>query len=397
VPADAAVSSTVAPVSSVAVSVLPDWIASLVVAVTLIAAPALYDPSAVEEEKLDTVGAVTSRVIVVVAVAAEAGPVLPATSEAPAEAKTGMTVPPVVQVRFTVRELPESVPGAKVQVAVPLFEKSPAATPVTASENVNVYAMLDAFVGDETAEVNDETVGAVVSTTIALAPAMLLAPDGTVVDVIALPAVSATVPIVKLDTVKSADVWLLATVYVPDSVVPADAAVNNTVAPVSSVAVIVLPDWIASLVVAVMLIVAPALYEPSAVDDENDDTVGTVVSTVTESALDVDVTTESSAVDATAVSECTPALNVPVVHDHAPVVSFARHVLPVSVPPSFNWTDAPGGAEPVNVSTVLVVRSSLFDAPVSDPATKSGVETAGRAYRTTTMPALPAPPVPATA
>jgi len=146
-----------------------------------------------------------------------------------------------------------------------------------------------------------------------------------------------------------------------------------------------------------MLIVAPALYEPSAVDDENDDTVGAVESTVTDSALDVDVTTESSAVDATAVSECTPALNVPVVHDHAPVVSFARHVLPVSVPPSFNWTDAPGGAEPVNVSAVLVVRSSLFDTPVSEPATKSGVETAGRAYRTTTMPALPAPPVPATA
>jgi hypothetical protein len=91
-------------------------------------------------------------------------------------------------------------------------------------------------------EENDDTVGATPSTTIALAPAMLLAPVGTVVEVIALPAVSATVPIVKLDTVKSADVWLLATVYVPDSVVPADAAVSNTVAPVSSVAVSVLPD-----------------------------------------------------------------------------------------------------------------------------------------------------------
>jgi hypothetical protein len=221
---------------------LPDWIASLVVAVTLIVAPALYDPSAVEEEKLDTVGAVTSRVIVVVAVAAEAGPVLPATSEAPAEAKTGMTVPPVVQVRVTVRELPESVPGAKVQVAVPLFEKSPAATPVTASENVSAYVMLDAFVGDEAADVNDATVGATPSTTIALAPAILFAPVGTVVEVIALPAVSATVPIVKLDTVRSAEDWPDATVYVPVSVDPADAAVSSTVAPVSSVAVSVLPD-----------------------------------------------------------------------------------------------------------------------------------------------------------
>jgi len=166
---------------------------------------------------------------------------------------------------------------------------------------------------------------------------------------------------------------------VPVSVVPADAAVNSTVAPVSSVTVSVLPDWIASLVVAVMLIVEPCLYEPSAVDDENDDTVGAVVSTVTERALDVDVTTESSDVDATAVNECTPALSVPVVQDHAPVVSLARHVLPVSVPPSFSWTDAPGAAEPVIVSVVLVVRSSLFDAPVSEPAAKSGVVTLGSA------------------
>ena len=156
VPADAAVSSTVAPVSSVTVRVLPDWTASLIVAVILIVAAALYDPSAVEDEKLDTVGAV-------------------------------------------------------------------------------------------------------VSITIALAPAMLLAPDGTVVDDIALPTVSATVPIVKLETVRSDDVCDAPTVYVPVSDVPADAAVSSTVAPVSSVTVSVLPDRIASLVVAVMLIVAPAL------------------------------------------------------------------------------------------------------------------------------------------
>jgi hypothetical protein len=48
-------------------------------------------------------------------------------------------------------------------------------------------------------------VGAVVSITIALALAILFAPDGTVVEAIALPAVSATVPIVKLETVKSAE------------------------------------------------------------------------------------------------------------------------------------------------------------------------------------------------
>jgi hypothetical protein len=116
------------------------------------------------------------------------------------------------------------------------------------------------------------------------------------------------------------------------------------------------------------LTVSPTLYDPSAVDDENDETVGAVESTVTDSALDVDVTTDPSTVDDTAVSECAPAVSVSVVHDHAPVVSFARQELPVSVPPSFSWTDAPGAAEPVNVSAVLVVRSSLFDAPVSEPA-----------------------------
>jgi hypothetical protein len=290
---------------------LPDWIASFVVAVMLIVAFCLYEPSAVDDEKLDTVGAVTSRVMVVVAVAADAGPVLPAMSDAPAAAKTGMIVPAEQLVIVTVRVAPESVPGANEQlVAVPPFEKSPAATPVTDSENVSVYAMLAEFVGDETADVNDDTVGAVtsrvivvvavaadagpvlpavsvappttktgmtvpspqlvivtvrdepesvpganeqlvaepefekspaatpvtdsenvsvyamlaalvgvdcadekldtvgavVSITIALAPAILLAPDGTVVDVIALPAVSATVPIVKLETVRSDDV-----------------------------------------------------------------------------------------------------------------------------------------------------------------------------------------------
>jgi hypothetical protein len=258
--------------------------------------------------------------------------------------------------------------------------------------SVNEIVVLE-DVADDAARVK---VGAVVSMTMALAPAMLLAPDGTVVDVIALPAVSAIVPIVKLDTVRSDELCPDPTVYVPVSVVPADAAVSSTVAPVSSVAVSVLPAWTASLVVAVMFTVRPTPYVPSAVDDENAVTVGAVESIVTESALDVDVTTVSRAVDATAVSECAPALSVPVVHDHAPVVSFARHVLPVSAPPSFNWTDAPGAADPVKVSAVLVVRSSLFDAPVSEPAAKSGTDTAGRVYRTTTMPALAVPPAPAT-
>jgi hypothetical protein len=154
-----------------------------------------------------------------------------------------MIVPSPQLVIVTVRDEPESEPGANAQpVAEPEFEKSPAATPDTASENVNVYAILAALVGVDCADVNDETVGAVVSITIAFAPAMLFTPVGTVVDVIALPAVSATVPIVKLDTVKSAEFCADATVYVPVSVVPADTAVSGTVAPVSSVTVSVLPD-----------------------------------------------------------------------------------------------------------------------------------------------------------
>jgi predicted small integral membrane protein len=48
-------------------------------------------------------------------------------------------------------------------------------------------------------------VGTTPSITIAFVAAILLALLGIVVDVIALPAVSATVPIVKLETVKSED------------------------------------------------------------------------------------------------------------------------------------------------------------------------------------------------
>ena len=92
------------------------------------------------------------------------------------------------------------------------------------------------------ADAANVTVGAVVSMTIAFAPAMLLAPVGTVVDVIALPVVSATVPIVNELTVKSDDVSPACTVYVPVKLVPAEAAVNITVRSVSSVTVSVFPD-----------------------------------------------------------------------------------------------------------------------------------------------------------
>jgi len=136
------------------------------------------------------------------------------------------------------------------------LEKSPATTPVTDSENCNEYDIDEAFVGDDCDDVNEVIVGAVVSITIALAPAMLFATVGTVVDVIALPAVSAIVPIVKLETVRSLEVSPACTVYVPVNDVPADAAVNVTVrsiAPVSSVTVIVLLICTDSLAVAVIV------------------------------------------------------------------------------------------------------------------------------------------------
>jgi hypothetical protein len=85
------------------------------------------------------VGTVVSRTMVVVAVAADAGPVLVAASLAPLAAKRGMTVPAEQPDTITVRDEPESLPGANEQlVAVPVLEKSPARTPVTLSENVSV-------------------------------------------------------------------------------------------------------------------------------------------------------------------------------------------------------------------------------------------------------------------
>jgi hypothetical protein len=110
------------------------------------------------------VGPVASRVIVVDAVAAEEGPVFPATSVAPFNAKRGMTVPSPQPETVTVRLEPESVPGLKEHdKAVPVFEKSSDATPVTDSENCNVYVNVAAFVGEDWVDEKELTVGAVES------------------------------------------------------------------------------------------------------------------------------------------------------------------------------------------------------------------------------------------
>lgn len=85
------------------------------------------------------VAGAASLVIVLVAVDTEPGPVLPAKSAAPFMANRGMIVPTEQLDTVTVRDEPVSAPGANAQpVAVPVFVKSPAATPVTDSENVIV-------------------------------------------------------------------------------------------------------------------------------------------------------------------------------------------------------------------------------------------------------------------
>ena len=120
--------------------------------------------------------------------------------------------------------------------------------------------------------------GASASTRSVFDVAMLVA--GKVVDPIALPAASTAVPTVKLATVSAEAASLACTVYVPVKDVPADAAVSVTVRAgvVFNVAVIVPPDWTASPVVAVTLIVLPAPYVPVAVVDEKAVTVGAVAS-----------------------------------------------------------------------------------------------------------------------
>jgi hypothetical protein len=106
----------------------------------------------------------TSRVIVVEAVAADEGPLFPAVSVAPLAVKRGMTVPAPQPETVTVRLEPVSVPGLNTHVkAVPVFEKSSEATPVTDSENCNVYVNVAAFVGEDWVDEKELTVGAVES------------------------------------------------------------------------------------------------------------------------------------------------------------------------------------------------------------------------------------------
>ena len=84
-------------------------------------------------------GPEASRVMVVVAVAAEVGPVTLEALVAPFAVNRGCTVPSPHPAAVTVRVVDDvSVPGSKLHpVALPALVKSPLATPVTASEKVS--------------------------------------------------------------------------------------------------------------------------------------------------------------------------------------------------------------------------------------------------------------------
>jgi hypothetical protein len=120
-----------------------------------------------------------------------------------------------------------------------------------------------------------------------------------------------------------------------------------------------------------------------------------VVSTVTERPDEVDVTVELlSTVVETAVTTLTPLVNTAVSQVQEPVVALAVHALPEFTPSTCNCTDDPTGAEPVNVSVVTDVMLSVDEIPESSAVSRTGVDTLGTAYRITTIPVPPEPPVP---
>ena len=143
--------------------------------------------------------------------------------------------------------------------------------------------------------------------------------------------------------------------------------------PVSSVTVIDAPSATASLIVAVILIAVPTPYDPLAVVEENDETVGLVVSIVRLNALDA--------------AESIPLLVCFEVSDHTPSASVPRSQLVVptaavnvhvtEVEPAFvavTVTVLPFETLPTEIVGVLSeVTLSVDDEPESDPESKSGV------------------------
>jgi hypothetical protein len=160
-------------------------------------------------------------------------------------------------------------------------------------------------------------------------------------------------------------------VYVPVSVVDV-AFVNTTVSPVSSVTVIEAPSATASLKVAVMLTVAPIPYDPLAAVEENDETVGSVLSIVRLNAVDA--------------AESIPLLVCFEVIDHTPSASVARSQLDCPVAVNVHVTEVEPALAAVTVTVLPLetlpteivgvlseVTLSEDDEPESEPESKSGV------------------------
>ena len=273
----------------------------------------------------------------------------------------------VPRVKITVDPL--TAIALTVKVVMPtVTTKSPATAVVELIDSLNVRVTCVPAVF-AAAELN---VGAVVSITIACAPAMLLAPVGTDVDVIALPAVSAGA-LVKTydDTVKSALLSPVPTVYVPVSVVDV-AFVSTTVSPVSSVTVIDAPSTTASLIVAVIFAVPPTPSFPLAVVEENDETVGLVVSIVRLTAAEMAESTPPpvcfEVIDQTPSASvpklqlvCAVAVKVHVTFAEPAFVAVIVTVLPFVAP----LTE--------RVGVLSDVMLSELEEPVSEPASTSGV------------------------
>ena len=142
--------------------------------------------------------------------------------------------------------------------------------------------------------------------------------------------------------------------------------------PVSSVTVIDAPSATASLIVAVILIAVPTPYDPLAVVEENDETVGLVVSIVRLNALDA--------------AESIPLLVCFEVIDHTPSASVPRSQLDCAVAVKVHVTEVepafvavtvtvfPFETLPIEIVGVLSeVTLSEDDEPESDPESKSGV------------------------
>jgi hypothetical protein len=138
-------------------------------------------------------GAVVEVVVSIVtedARTADVGPVLSAASVTLLGAKRMMTVPSVVHVAVTEKDVPDEVGTAKVQLAVPTFEKLALVSPLMASSKTTAYTSVRELAGEAGDEMLAEglvtSAPAVVKTTRSV--------DSSVMAGALLPAVSINAP-----------------------------------------------------------------------------------------------------------------------------------------------------------------------------------------------------------